>query len=363
MPASPSSTAPPNGGAPENTTTALYRAALGPVNTAAYLAVFERFDHAGRAGLVWNPAAALCSLNWMVFRRLWKALLVYTLVLSGLSLALWWLQSAQALPAGVMLGLWLVLLLLSVLLPGWWGSALLHAHTRQRVLRAVAAAPTVRDACVALERQAGSRRRLNAMVVCNALVAVLLLTVLIFVSVAPRRTPAPTTSNAVDVPSAPALPAPSNMVLPVSPVLPEVGPVADPEPAQGAAMDAVSLPLQPAEWPVALPEPPADPAPVATAPPRSASASVPAPTSQAPAKPVAAQGYAINVGLFAEESNARQAHARLIEAGLPAYIQEVDGANGTRSRVRVGPFADRAGADAAAKRIQSLGLEALVFKP
>jgi hypothetical protein len=42
---------------------ALYRAAIGPVNTDYYLPVFERFESAGRAGPGWNRAACLCTLS------------------------------------------------------------------------------------------------------------------------------------------------------------------------------------------------------------------------------------------------------------------------------------------------------------
>ena len=72
--------------APESATTALYRAALGPVNAAHYLAVFERFDEAGRASPAWNPAAGLLTLNWMAFRQLWGAALVYLACAEGLAL-------------------------------------------------------------------------------------------------------------------------------------------------------------------------------------------------------------------------------------------------------------------------------------
>ncbi len=59
--------------ASESATTALYRAALGPVNIGRYLPVFVRFDEEGRAGPSWNWAAALLTLNWLVFRQLWGA--------------------------------------------------------------------------------------------------------------------------------------------------------------------------------------------------------------------------------------------------------------------------------------------------
>jgi cell division septation protein DedD len=73
--------------------------------------------------------------------------------------------------------------------------------------------------------------------------------------------------------------------------------------------------------------------------------------------------FLINVGLFADPNNARNAMAKLQDAGLPALAQPIHSAKGTRTRVRVGPFETRAEAERVAEKIQSLQLEAVVFKP
>jgi cell division septation protein DedD len=72
--------------------------------------------------------------------------------------------------------------------------------------------------------------------------------------------------------------------------------------------------------------------------------------------------HGINVGLFAEEANAIKVHAQLTEAGLPVTMQTVEGTRGPRTRVRAGPFPDRASADAAAQRIRAMGLEAQIYR-
>ena len=97
--------------------------------------------------------------------------------------------------------------------------------------------------------------------------------------------------------------------------------------------------------------------------------SVPAPTASKPAvtsKPTApaalTAGYYINVGLFAEDANARKAHAKLIEAGLRAFVEDVKYPRGLRHRVRVGPFETEALANSAADKIHGLDLEAVVFQ-
>ena len=47
---------------------------------------------------------------------------------------------------------------------------------------------------------------------------------------------------------------------------------------------------------------------------------------------------------------------------LPAFRQELQGTKGRRIRVRVGPYDNRAQADAAAQAIRAMALEAVVFK-
>jgi cell division septation protein DedD len=75
-----------------------------------------------------------------------------------------------------------------------------------------------------------------------------------------------------------------------------------------------------------------------------------------------APGFYINVGLFAEDANARKAHTKLVDAGLNAFVQDVKYPRGLRHRVRVGPFETQAQADTAADKIHSLDLEAVVFQ-
>jgi general secretion pathway protein D len=70
----------------------------------------------------------------------------------------------------------------------------------------------------------------------------------------------------------------------------------------------------------------------------------------------------INVGLFAKESNAHNAHDKLAKAGLPAKEQQVTGTKGTFTRVRVGPYKTMAAAEKAAEKIRGQGLEAVVVR-
>lgn len=342
QPATPSAHAPlpaavPN--ASETATTALYRAALGPVNTHHYLSVFARFDEAGRASPGWNWAAALLTLNWLVFRQLWGAALVYVAAVEGLALLVLGLGAgglgAPSLAKSGFLG---ALLLLSCLVPGVYGNAWLHADARRRMTRAVRDASTVRDACAELARRASTRRRWVALLLINVLLALLAAGTYLGLS---RWMPG--------------LPVAPSVVLP---------PPVEPALAAPQAMPAAAPPAPPAE---PVPPVPMEPAPVPTTPPVAPAMievvpPVLKPESAPPTAMVSTSGFAINVGLFADAGNADRVHTRLVDAGLPAFIQVVDSPNGQRTRVRVGPFANRAAADDAALRIRALGLEAVVFR-
>jgi len=72
----------------EHSTTALYRAAIGDISNGYYLPRFTRFEAADRPGLSWNWAAALNTLNWLMFRQLWHAALVYSGSIVALALLL-----------------------------------------------------------------------------------------------------------------------------------------------------------------------------------------------------------------------------------------------------------------------------------
>jgi DedD protein len=73
-------------------------------------------------------------------------------------------------------------------------------------------------------------------------------------------------------------------------------------------------------------------------------------------------GFYINVGLFAVPTNGTQAYKKLEDAGLPVFSDGIKTKQGNLTRVRVGPFNTRAEADAAAKQITALKLDAVVFK-
>lgn len=328
---------------------ALYRAALGPIGASYYLPLFARFDAAGRTFAGWNWAASLCTLNWMAWRRLWGAALVYLAAAEGLVLLVFGVgHPLLHWPGAVERGFAAVFATLALVVPGLYGNAILHTEIRKRITRALAVHRTIPEACALLAREAASWKRLALLVLANA---VLLAAVAGAVLVLPQDNApgttsdhgAPTPATEVTAPREVATSVPAEVAVQNSPAL-----AAEPQPA-------ASSPPQPPAVPDA--PPPANPASGTV--PQEATASVPPPP--APALGTAA-GYYINIGLFAEESNARKAQAQLLNEGLPAFRQALTTAKGQRIRVRVGPISTEQEARAASHRIGRLGLDAVIFK-
>lgn len=410
----------------EHSTTALYRAAVGEVNSAYYLPLFERFEAADRAGLSWNGSAALYTLNWLAFRQLWHAALVYVGVLVMLALSIFGIgrllfqfsdTTQWALAGG--------LVLLSVLLPGLAGNAVLHAATRKRMEAALQAAHTVSEACTLLHSKAPKRKGLIAQMLANVLALGLLgyawvqfdgwtaeaVSVAVPVdarNVAVGRTIDGSPSAAVATAATPAASAPAGSASAPAPSLAASAPgvaASAPAPIASAPVRAASAaeptrqvvvpaPAVPASSPASAPaKPPAKPPAVAsTTGTPSAKPTRPAPTPQVTAptpakiillsKPIAAesaaaraaleaantatpadaatQRFAVLVGLFAQENNARNAYTQLMDAELPAQSQRVRTRQGLRTRVSVGPFDTQAEAERAVDKIRAMGLDAKV---
>ncbi len=82
----------------------------------------------------------------------------------------------------------------------------------------------------------------------------------------------------------------------------------------------------------------------------------------APATSAAAGGrFVVQVGAFADALKAREVRLKLEKAGLKTYTQVVDSTEGKRTRVRVGPFDNKADANAASEKIKGLDLAASIL--
>jgi cell division septation protein DedD len=454
----------------EHSTTALFRAAIGAISNGYYLPRFTRFEVADRPGLSWNWAAALNTLNWLMFRQLWHAALVYSGSIVALALVLFGIgKLVFQFSQGTQWGLLAALVGLAFVLPGLGGNALYYMATRQRVQNALVKNQTVAEACIQLGKQASTRKGLVVIAVCNAVVLVLgVQSYRMFSGFEPLPVGTPIAVNtapdarnvasglALDVSGANAAKAPASSAsaaavatsalaakpataasaaltpaskptatasapasamlaasAPANTAKPATAPASAPTkaqvlPAPGAYAATARAANVPASAPVApqiaaatsskvAPRitapasaettspmkassdkaPKALPAPMAL---RSAAAesaarevaaargqSAPVPpvatrttaTTDTPA-PAAANRFVVNVGLFADANNARNALVKLMDADLPVVSKEIRFPKGNRTRVQVGPFDTLAEADAAADKVRALELEARV---
>ena len=370
----------------ESATTRLYRAAIGPINNDYYLPIFTRFEAVDRAGLSWNPAASLYTLNWLVFRQLWRVAGLYAAVVLGAALLLLGAGFLLQLPESTEWSLWLAWVVLSFVVPGLYGNAWLHAASRTKMASALTASATLREACALLNQQASSRQRFIRMGVVNLVLAGV--AVGAYLAFSQRGPVKPVTSTVGEVrhqnvgklaiESAPVAPAASSGATPVSmaasasapAVMASAAASAAPAPAPPLVQDPDYLDAMAAAASRYVPRRSA----IIEVKPETEAAPAPAPASKridangkekskASGKDAAAeQPYAINVGLFANGANALNAYTKLVDAGLAASMQEVKTANGQRTRVRVGPFSSRAEADVAVKKILTLQLEAVLVQ-
>lgn len=414
-------------------TTELYRAALGPIHTDYYLSAFTGFDAAGKTAVHWNWAAALASLNWMLFRQLWTHALAYVgalttalLLFFGIGRLVFGLSSASQ------WGLMGLALLLAFALPGALGNAWLYAVCNRRIEAALAKAASTEEACTLLARGASGRKQQGALLAGNLVLGTAMCALVLAwpsasnfskqsaklerasqpgldslarsglaaqnVAAVTALAPVPASASTVASSSEPAFtPAPAVAV--ASAAEASAGAAAASSPAMASrssqglvqsAANRAAVPAQAAPSTAASAVVPGASAPAAAKAAaevqkkpsatelRAAAAqskkeklakikeakeamAAKAPASQASAP--AGGAYLINVGLFADANNARNAYTRLQDAGLAAIKQELTSAKGLiRTRVRVGPFESQAEAEAAAEKIRALKLEAAVFK-
>ena len=153
--------------------------------------------------------------------------------------------------------------------------------------------------------------------------------------------PAPAAASAASTAAAGLAPTPASAPAPVLAVAPAV------------TAKAQSVP-QPVPMPVPKRETETEPEtakPAATTPPK------PAPDSAASAS----GRFVVQVGAYNDPERLRAARQKVEKLGFKTYTQDVDSPTGKRTRVRVGPFANRQEADAAASKVKGSGLPANIL--
>ncbi len=135
---------------------------------------------------------------------------------------------------------------------------------------------------------------------------------------------------------------------------------ANPAPAASPAPTPAAVPTETVQAPVMATKPDL-PAPKPVAP--AAKKPVDALAAAAASAPEAAatERLVVQVGAFAEAGGARDVRNKLDRAGIKTYTQVAKTANGERTRVRLGPFANRTEAERAAERVKKLGLPAAIL--
>jgi cell division septation protein DedD len=322
-------------------TSALYRAAIGPIRTDHYLRLFTRFEAADRPGIHWNWAASLCTLNWMAFRRLWGTALAYVGALVGLALLIFGIGRLVFQLSGMaQFALMLAFSILAFVVPGLFGDAAFYIHCRKKMTQALQANDQVEDACAVLQRRASTRRRMIGLALVNlVLLGALAGLYSVFTEVS-------TLAN-----SALHRDTPGNLA---------IGRATEAVPTPNTAPTPLATPASAPSIPTSAP-PSAPPEPAAAASSPTVPASAPHVPTRVPTK-AAASHYVINVGLFAKDDNASNAHAKLVDAGLPSFTQVLETSKGKRTRVRVGPFETEAQAQEAVKKIHALKLDAIIIQ-
>lgn len=338
-------------GADQPLTTQLYAAAVGPVNTGYYLNHFARFDHRGKAVLTWNWPAFVATLGWMAFRRLWAEALIYlglcvlaSVVLLG-ALPLWLGHSQSVLGGGAA-----ALVLLLCVPPAVLANGLYYRAINRHVTRALADSPDIATTQERLRHYASSRPR--AMLVA-AVVALLWLA----------------TAGLAAMQWWPQASAPDEFPAKAKAGVASPAPLSRPSASLRSASSTAATVANTASSPVPAPLPAvlaSAPAPMAgasaPATPASAPASAPAPGA-VPAEPVSnpKTRHWVAAGMFAQAENAQRVRQQLRDLGLPVKADQVNSLRGEFTRVRAGPFENRAQARAAQRQMEQAGLKGVLL--
>ena len=381
-------------------TSALYKAAIGTKGQDYYLRQFARFDAAGRTGPNWHWAAYWSTLNWLMYRRMWKHAMVYLAAMLGGALLIFGLgKLAFGYSSTNGLLLFLGFLTASYIVPGLYANGWFYNFCQDRISKALRDTDTLQAACDALSQEAANKQRLWTLASANVAVLAAIAGSTTFFMMTPTdsMSEAPTPQNAALLnTSAQAQgkvqdvaqdtvqgasegkgqeaepPAAADVVL--AQASPSVAPpqsVSTP-PAVSKAPSVTTPPAVAAPPAVATPEKPkssnAAPKPVAAtspeAPAKSDAKPDTAPKAKAAAKsePAKTKVWFVQAGAFAQESNAQNVRLKLEGAGLQTLAESLDTKSGKLIRVRVGPFTTKAEAENASLQIKALDLPAVLFR-
>jgi cell division protein FtsN len=386
---------------PTGVTAELYRAAIGPRAQDYYLRQFAKFDANGKTSATWHWPAYWSTLNWLIYRRMWGWALAYMAALLGLALLIFGVGKlifSYSDTTGWLL--FMMFLTGAFVVPGLYANAWFYTYCNEKISTVLRSTSEIKDACETLSGQASNSKRWFTLASVNVAMMALLAGVMTFVlnpaQEGQQLAQAPevkAVTGPLTVPTQPVVaPASALRPEPQSPALTMNAPVAA-TPATGLASGPAAQPAAPAKTEEvaarAVENQPAKlssaaesvrpelskPVQVAASTDKPAAAAAPAvQVAQAEAAPAVAARpvpvpavrvryvWVVQVGAYAQESNAQKTRARVEELGLETGAEPVTTAAGQLIRVRVGPFTRRDEAEKAALRIKSLDLPALVLR-
>lgn len=363
-------------------TSALYKAAIGTKGQDYYLRQFARFDAAGRTGPNWHWAAYWSTLNWLMYRRMWKHAMVYLAAMLGGALLIFGLgKLAFGYSSTNGLLLFLGFLTASYIVPGLYANSWFYNFCQDRISKALRDTDTLQAACDALSQEAANKQRLWTLASANVavLAAIAGSTTFFMMTPADSMSEAPPPQNSVLLNTSAQAQGKVQDVAQDTVQGASDGKGQDAEPPAAAdvvlaqASPSAAPPLSVATPPaVAAPEKPksinAAPKPLAAMSPEAPAKSDVKPEGKSVAKaaakaePAKAKVWFVQAGAFAQESNAQNVRLKLEGAGLQTLAESSDTKSGKLIRVRVGPFTTKAEAENASLQIKALDLPAVLFR-
>ena len=149
-------------------TTELYKAVIGSTNQNYYLRCFARFDADGKTGIMWNWSACACTLNWLVFRKMWVLALWYVSLSVTFALLVFGIgKLVFNYSETIEIALGALFVLLTFVPPGLYANAAYYRFCEKKITNALVSDVGVQGACELLAKDASSGKRWYGLLAIN----------------------------------------------------------------------------------------------------------------------------------------------------------------------------------------------------
>lgn len=102
------------------------------------------------------------------------------------------------------------------------------------------------------------------------------------------------------------------------------------------------------------------PPPVSSKPEKSEPAMAEKPDAAESVKMEAGAGHSVQIGVYSDAGNVKRLQEKLSSMGFKSYTENLDTQKGSKIRLRVGPFSDRAEAEKALDALKTAGMSGIV---